>query len=401
MKVHARWRLQPLASLVDILDSRRVPVKASDRTALDGSVPYYGATGQAGTIDRPLFNEALVLLGEDGAPFFDPTKSKAYLIDGPAWVNNHAHVLRTRDILDRRFLKYYLDVFDYRGFANGTTRLKLTQGAMRTIPVPLPDISEQRLIVEIVENHLSRLDSTCRDLRKAQGHLTALRSSVLHLRMVGPASRLGDLRLDADYGTSTKCAYDGSGVPVLRIPNLRAGAIDTADLKFAFDTAANLSRSMVTEGDVLIVRTNGSKALIGRSAVVSGGVKAAFASYLIRYRVDPGLLLPEWLQLSLESPLVRAEIERLAASSAGQHNLSLSKLDGLVIPCPDLVVQGDVLSEIRDVDRQIQRTGKSLEAALMRGAALRRGVLTAAFEGKLTGRQSDEEAIEELADDER
>ena len=179
MTIPVSWPVRPLSQVVDVLDSRRVPVKASDRAARSGSVPYYGATGQAGWIDEPLFNEPLVLLGEDGAPFLDPYKPKAYLIDGPAWVNNHAHVLRARTGLDRRFLRYYLDYFDYRGFANGTTRLKLTQAAMRGIPVPTPPVEVQSCLVDIIEDHLSRLDAANSCLDQAMVRIQSLNEQII------------------------------------------------------------------------------------------------------------------------------------------------------------------------------------------------------------------------------
>lgn len=88
------WDLTNLEDVVDILDSKRIPINAKERAERVGTVPYYGATGQVGWIDDYLFDEELVLLGEDGAPFFDMSKHKAYLISGKSWVNNHAHVLR-------------------------------------------------------------------------------------------------------------------------------------------------------------------------------------------------------------------------------------------------------------------------------------------------------------------
>src|SRR5437762_9259028 len=87
-------RKLPLGEVVDILDSRRIPVNSDERAKRVGDVPYYGATGQVGWIDDCIFDEELVLLGEDGAPFLDHTKPKAYMIRGKSWVNNHAHVLR-------------------------------------------------------------------------------------------------------------------------------------------------------------------------------------------------------------------------------------------------------------------------------------------------------------------
>src|SRR5438128_1786576 len=91
------WPRRPLGEVVDILDSRRIPVNSKERAKRVGDVPYYGATGQVGWIDDYIFNEELVLLGEDGAPFLDQTKPKAYLIRGRSWVNNHAHVLRGKE----------------------------------------------------------------------------------------------------------------------------------------------------------------------------------------------------------------------------------------------------------------------------------------------------------------
>lgn len=138
----------PLEKIVDILDNQRIPINGTERLQRLGNVPYYGATGQVGTIDKAIFNETLILLGEDGVPFFDSTKHKAYEISGPSWVNNHAHVLRAKsELVNQRYLLHFLNIFDYNGYVNGATRLKLTQGDMRRIPVPLPNMEQQEKIV--------------------------------------------------------------------------------------------------------------------------------------------------------------------------------------------------------------------------------------------------------------
>lgn len=260
-----------------------------------------------------------------------------------------------------------------------------------------PGLPEQRRIVEILEDHLSHLDAATRDLALASSRAASLRLSCLDQLVVGTPRLLAEMRLGADYGTSTKCNYDGLGPAVLRIPNLREGVIDESDLKFAVDSKLDLSASMVSTGDVLIVRTNGSRSLIGRSAVVGPKTSAAFASYLIRYRVDPDQLMPEWMHMALESPRIREELERRAASSAGQHNLSLGKLDSLDLPCPDLATQRARWRELSALDEDLRRTRDVVGSSTARGEALRHAVLAAAFEGKLTGRHTDQEVIEELA----
>src|ERR1035437_369592 len=90
------WTESDLRDCVDILDNQRVPVNSNERAKRPGTVPYYGATGQVGYIDDFLFNEELLLIGEDGAPFLDKSKPIAYLIQGKSWVNNHAHILRAK-----------------------------------------------------------------------------------------------------------------------------------------------------------------------------------------------------------------------------------------------------------------------------------------------------------------
>ena len=161
------WQEAKLGELVDILDSRRVPINKAERAKRPGAVPYYGATGQVGTIDDALFDEDLLLLGEDGIPFLDPVKPKAYLVSGPSWVNNHAHVLRALVAVSmNRYLCHYLNLCDYHEFVNGTTRLKLTQGAMRELPVPVPPLAEQRRIVDAIEEHFTRIDAAEESMRR-------------------------------------------------------------------------------------------------------------------------------------------------------------------------------------------------------------------------------------------
>ena len=145
------WASATLADVVDILDKLRVPVNKQARSTRTGTIPYYGATGQVGWIDDYLFDEELILLGEDGAPFLDPLKPKAYFVRGKCWVNNRAHVLSGRQGLSNQFLMYQLNGVDYRGFVSGTTRLKLPQASMRSIPLTIAPYSEQLRVVAVIE----------------------------------------------------------------------------------------------------------------------------------------------------------------------------------------------------------------------------------------------------------
>lgn len=172
------WELKPLAEVADILDGKRIPVNAKEREKRPGRVPYYGATGQVGWIDDFLFDEELVLLGEDGAPFLEPNKPKAYVIRGKAWVNNHAHVLRAKAV-PTGWLAHFLNIVRYEGLVTGTTRLKLTQAAMRQIrvPVALWNVMEQR--VAELEKQFSRLDEAVANLKRVKANLKRYKAAVL------------------------------------------------------------------------------------------------------------------------------------------------------------------------------------------------------------------------------
>ena len=184
MKSVSEWEAVKLEYCVQILDAMRVPINNTERQErIAGKseselYPYFGATGEVGRIDGYLFDEELVALGEDGVPFLDGGKSKAYMLNGKTWVNNHAHVLKAiGEITSNRYLLHFLNQFDYQGYVNGGTRLKLTQANMRRIPMPLPPLAEQKQIsakldellaqVEIIKNHLDAIPSILKRFRQS------------------------------------------------------------------------------------------------------------------------------------------------------------------------------------------------------------------------------------------
>jgi len=452
------WMASRLEDVVEIHDDLREPVNAEERANRSGPYPYYGATGQVGWIDGYLLDGQYVLLGEDGAPFLDPSKAKAYMIEGRCWVNNHAHVLRgIPKLCENRYLLHALNHADYRGFANGTTRLKLTQGAMRRLPLRIAPFLEQRRIVAKIEELFSDLDAGVAALQRAKAKLKRYRAAVLKAAVEGrlteqwraehppketaaellkrilkqrrckweqdqlaayekagkkpPANwqqkykeptepddtnlptlpegwcwaSLGQLVARSEYGTSVKCAYEAAGTPVLRIPNIAGGAISLLDMKYATQQLDLTEDDALQCGDLLMCRTNGSITLIGKAALVTNGLEEAhsFASYLLRFRFVLTKNLPGWVHLYAGSCGGRGFIESHAASSAGQHNISLSLMHGMPIPIAPLAEQEQILSCVEERVSAAQRIADQADANLKRSSRLRQTILKRAFEGKL------------------
>lgn len=133
-----------LEDVCEILDSRRVPITASERVA--GPYPYYGANGVQDYVEDYLFDDELVLLAEDGGNFGSEDRPIAYRVSGKCWVNNHAHVLKPKKCIDVDYLCYSLMFYDVSSLVNGATRQKLTQADMRKIEIPLLTMDKQKKI---------------------------------------------------------------------------------------------------------------------------------------------------------------------------------------------------------------------------------------------------------------
>jgi type I restriction enzyme S subunit len=131
-------------------------VTKSDR--ISGEIPYYGATGIQDYVADFLFDEKLVLLGEDGAKWAAGDKS-AFIVEGKTWVNNHAHVLRpNRNRLKDEWLTYFLVMSDLSDYVTGVTVPKLNQGRMREIPIPLPPIETQARLLRELEQSIALIE---------------------------------------------------------------------------------------------------------------------------------------------------------------------------------------------------------------------------------------------------
>lgn len=139
------WEVKKLGELCEVLDNRRVPLNDSQRKK--GPYPYCGANGIVDYIDRYAFEGKVILIAEDGGNFSDfATRPIAYQMDGKFWVNNHAHVLVSKEGVCQEFLFCQLVHKDITDVISGGTRAKLTRGQLDDLLMVLPPLPEQRRI---------------------------------------------------------------------------------------------------------------------------------------------------------------------------------------------------------------------------------------------------------------
>lgn len=154
---------------------------------------------------------------------------------------------------------------------------------------------------------------------------------------------LGDLLTATQYGTSTKANTHGKGAPVLRIGNIKDGRIDMSDLKHVVLLKGTRESLELSAGDVLIIRTSGSRSLVGTTAVVGEeAVGSVFASYLIRLCINREKADPHYISAFINGAGGRAQIEVLARQIM-QNNINSEEIRSLLVPLPPLGVQEELV----------------------------------------------------------
>ena len=415
------WAEAPLEALVDILDSARVPLNATEREKrIEGKLahalfPYYGATGQVGEIDDFLYDEPLILLGEDGVPFFDLLRHKAYLVRGKCWVNNHAHVLRAIDAAaDRRYLAGYLNIFDYNGFVTGSTRLKLTQAAMRSIPVSVAPLPEQKRIADKLDALLARVNACRQRLDRVPTILKRFRQSVLAAATSGELTREWREARGRDLagwetttvaallegkprnGYSPRAVERPTSVKSLTLTATTTGIFRGEHSKYIDEEIPPDSHLWLVPGDILIQRAN-TLEYVGVSAVFDGpGETFIYPDLMMKCRANARIVTP-FLHYLLSSEPVRSFFRENATGTAG----NMPKINQQTVLAAPAVLP--LLDEQQEIVRRMEALLPFAAQLDCRWNAVRQLVdkltpstLAKAFRGELVPQDPDDEPAAEL-----
>ena len=300
------------------------------------------------------------------------------------------HRVRSRGDVDLRWLRYLLEHYALKGVlaerATGSTILHLPQQQLRRLPVPLPPLAEQRRIVDILEDHLSRLDAANTYLSRARVRQARLVDRYLssNLAAIGPPVRpLGDVLSEPLINGRSVPTAD-AGFPVLRLTALQEGRIDLAARKTGAWTATEAAPFLVRHRDFLISRGNGSRRLVGRGGLVAAEPDpVAFPDTLIRIRTQADRVHPEFLALVWNGSDVRQQIEAAAKTTAGIYKINQKDVQRVVLPMPTMEQQVSLASQVSAFQESVERLADAQVASAARIQALRRALLASAFSGRL------------------
>jgi len=277
------------------------------------------------------------------------------------------------------------------------------------LEIPLAPLAEQKRIVTKVEKLLKRVNTTKERLAKVSMILKRFRQAVLAAacsgrltadwREANPSSTnyteeelplgwqtasVGEVIESLKYGTSQKCSYEKLGVPVLRIPNIEQGVVTHSDLKYAELQEREFQQLRLQSGDILMIRSNGSVSLVGKSALIREIDKGfAYAGYLIRLRPDFSKIIPDFLNLVIGSHDVRIQIEVPARSTSGVHNINSKEVRSLQFFLPPLDEQQEIMRRVEAMFKLADAVEKRVASATTRAEKLTQAILAKAFRGEL------------------
>jgi type I restriction enzyme S subunit len=370
-----------LGEICEILDNQRKPITKRDREI--GHYPYYGATGLQDYVVGYIFDESLVLVGEDGAKWGIGDNS-AYKISGKTWVNNHAHVLRpNRDIILDDWLVYFLNIHDLSRFITGTTVKKLNQEKLRSIEIPLPPLDEQRRIVAGLERDLGKIEEAKRLRAKALAATESLLPAELHrIFEEGKAKgweekNIGDKKIMSMTSGGTpsrgnKSFYQGN-IVWLKSGELQDNIAISDSEEHITDSAIKGSSAKLFPPETVLLAMYGATA--GKLGILS--IPAATNQAVAGFVCDKDVLYHKFFFYVLMH--IRNEIVAKAWGGA-QPNLSQTIIKSFTIPLPPLAEQKEIVARVDALAERVATLRARQEASLAELEKLGKSILAKAFE---------------------
>lgn len=441
MEEKVGWKTCNLEDACEILDNLRKPINSKEREKrIEGKkgselYPYYGATGQVGFIDGYLTDGEFVLIGEDGAPFFDYSKDIAYMIKGETWVNNHAHILKS--YFNNKYLLHYLNQFNFNGYVSGTTRLKLTQSSLRKIPIEVAPLPEQHATVSKIEHLFSELDNGIANLKLVQEQLKVYRQAVLKKAFEGELTKewreqqvdlpsterlLAEIKKEResavkDYGKKVKPIKPLTEDVLAELPELPEEwkwiKIGEALEVFVGSTPSRKETQYwdgdipwVSSGEVAFCKINSTKECITKLGLEKSSTQIHPIGTVMLGMIGEGKTRGQVAILNINAChnqntaairtgsyylsefiylfFVKNYIEtRRIGSGNNQQALNKSIIENISIPFCSLPEQQAIIAEIETLLSVCDKVEQDITDNLEKAEALRQSILKKAFEGKL------------------
>ena len=311
--------------------------------------------------------------------------------------------IRAKTVVSQDYLRWSLKhlEIDIQSKGTGTTFDAITGETLRGTLVTLPPIDEQHKIVELLEDHLSRLGAALADVQQAKVKAAQLRRSLLQAAFtgnleLGESSRMAELPetwksstigevaeivRGVTYSKSdTLSATDNDAVPLLRATNLEVDSIDFEDMVYVPKRVVKAQQYLQLD-DIFLAVSSGSISVVGKSAQVVKTNGETFGAFCAVIR--PKNINPKFLAYWVQSPATR---DHWSATAKGTNinNLKPSDISETNIPIPPIDEQNKIVELLEDHLSRLDASVSLADAMEKQSNGLRRSLLQAAFTGQLT-----------------
>lgn len=366
---------------------------------------YYGAAGVIDKVDSYLFEERLLLVGEDGANLLSRNKNNAFLADGKYWVNNHAHVL---DAIDKFILSYVAIVINsikLDDYITGSAQPKLSQDNLNKIPIFLPPLDEQKRIMAELEQWFTIIDKIEQGKIDLQTTIKQAKSKILDLAIHGKlvsqdpneepaiellkrinpeftpcdngqyrnipknwcACKLVDICSFLSRGKSPKYSEDDKTYPVFAQKcNLKDGDVSLEQARFLDPSTINKWNEVykLQTGDILVNSTG--TGTVGRTRLFNTNCLGNYPfvvpdSHVSVVRVLKSIC-PQYIYAYISSDSIQQYMEKNLAGSTNQKELYIGVLENMQIFLPPLAEQQRIVARIEELFSTLDNIQKALEA---------------------------------------
>lgn len=383
------WPLVKLGEIVSNEDSKRVPLKQSDRLNRSGVFPYYGASGIIDYVDDYLFDGNYMLVGEDGANLLARSTPIAFQARGKFWVNNHAHVLSSNGKADLRFLGYYLNKIDLKPFVTGSAQPKLNRSRLDSILVPFPLLTEQKRIAAILDKADAIRRKRQQAIQLADEFLRAVFLDMFGDPVTNPKGwevkplEYGIKSISSGWsakGESYPCKIGELGV--LKISSVTSGKFKPEENKLVHSEEIPEGKSLIfpKKGDLLFSRAN-TRELVAATCIVPNNADSVFLpDKLWKVETNSKNLVPEFLNYLIWQPRFKERLTSQATGTSGSMlNISKGKFESTEAIFPPL----DLQENFKSIYWKLQTTVDYSEESLLKGAEVFESLSQKAFMGQI------------------
>lgn len=367
-----------LEDIVVNLDSRRIPLNAQQREEIRGSgkYPYIGANGVIDFIDEFIFDEEILCIAEDGGDWSFRSLC-AFIVRGKSWVNNHAHVVMTKEGTNIRYLCHYLNYADLSPYITGTTRGKLTQRALNGIKIPHPPLEIQGKIADILDKAQELIDIRQRQIELLDEFLQSVFLDMFGDPVTNPEawplcklSELGQLnRGKSQHRPRNDPILLGGPYPLIQTGDVAKAGLYIDDFSQTYSERGLAQSKLWPSGTLCITIA----ANIAKTGILT--FDACFPDSVVAFSPNEKANI-NFIQFWF---IFLQEIIEANAPESAQKNINLRILENLDVICPPKELQDKFAVAVQDVEQK----KNGMKVGLTELQNLFNSIMQRAFKGEL------------------